>query len=196
MVRARNGIATTLAFAGTFIGIPAALISPASTSRAATVPVCTASALTLAVGFTQAAAGNEGFPVIITNHGSTACSLDGFASLSAHTRARSPHLVTFVHVSRSQIFATAKAKLVIVSPKATASFGVSFVDGLNQRYGQGPHCQMNSITVHLPAVIPLSRDTLVFIKRGDGFGGWFNSCFAGFEFGLTPIVKGSQPPYY
>jgi hypothetical protein len=53
---------------------------------------------------------------------------------------------------------------------------------------------MSSITVQLPQVAPARKIVVVFRKGSDGFGGPINSCFAGFEFGLTPIVKGSTPP--
>jgi hypothetical protein len=194
VARVRASLVATLALAGAAFVAPAAPTTQASASAAATAPVCSAPALTIAKGFIQAAAGNLGFPVIITNHGSTACSLDGFPSVTAHTEARSPHPVTFVHFSRSQIYVTAKARLVLVPPRGTASFGVSSSDAYDQQYGEGPRCLMNSITVHLPRVAPLARDTLSLRKDGDGFGGDVNFCFAGFEFGLTPIVKGSHPP--
>jgi hypothetical protein len=142
-----------------------------------------------------AAAGNLGFPILITNHGSTSCSLNGFAMITAHTQAPSPHPVAFVHTSRSQIYATAKAKSVVVTPKGRASFGVSYVDVLDQHYGDGPRCMMNSITIHLPGVGTLLKPTITFAADRGTFEGHINSCFAGFTFGLTPIVKGSIPPY-
>jgi hypothetical protein len=186
--------------AGVASADPVDLMAQSTTAGAATVPVCSTSVLTIKVGSGGAAAGNLGFTVLITNHGATACSLDGFPALSAHTEAVSPHPVTFVHTSRSQIYATAKAKLVVMAPKGSASFGVSFVDALDQQYGEGPRCLMNGITVRLPGVAPLSKATILFAANNSGNGGALsggpiNSCFAGFKFGLTPIVKGSIPPY-
>jgi hypothetical protein len=195
MKRMSRSVVTFLTLAGVASAAPINLIALTTTAGTTTVHVCSASALTIAEGNGGAAAGNLGFPVLITNHGSTECSLDGFPTVTAHTRAASPHPVTFVHTSRSQIYATAKAKLVVVAPKGTASFGVSFVDALDQQYGDGPRCLMNSITVHLPGVAPLSKATISFATNSAGYGGPINSCFTGFKFGLTPIVKGSVPPY-
>jgi hypothetical protein len=198
--RISRSLVTLLVLAGVASADPVDLVAHATTAGATKVPVCLATVLTIKVGNGGAAAGNLGFPVLITNHGSTACSLDGFPTLTAHTEALSPRRVTFVHTSRSQIYATAKAKLVVVAPKGTASFGVSFVDALDQQYGEGPRCLMNGITVRLPGVAPLSKATISFAANNGGnggplSGGPINSCFAGFEFGLTPIVKGSIPPY-
>lgn len=166
---------------------PDVLASGSSTS------VCRASALTISARGIQAAAGNEGFTVIITNHGLVTCTLDGFAALRAHTEKKSPHPILFVHVSRSQIFITAEPRLVKISPSATASFGVSFTDASDQQYGNRPGCLMTSVTVSLPEVASLRVATIAFSRFGDGKT--INACFSAFEFGLTPIVKGSIPPY-
>lgn len=195
MRRGSRGLVVIAALAVVAVVATSALRSPATSPEAATVPVCSASALTIAIGIGGAAAGNLGFPVVITNHGSRSCSLDGFATLTAHTEAPSPRPVTFVHTSRSQIYVTAKAKPVIVAPRGSASFGVSYVDALDQQYGEGPRCLMKSITVRLPGVAPLSKPNLSFAAHGGTYEGSINACFAGFTFGLTPIVKGSAPPH-
>jgi hypothetical protein len=81
-------------------------------------------------------------------------------------------------------------------PRGTASFGISYVDALDQNYGQGPRCQMNSVTVRLPGLTPVRVFKVSLAANGhDGFGP-INSCFAGFELGLTPVVKGPSPPEY
>ena len=175
--------------------VPLALTSTGSVAGAATLPVCSASQLSISVGLGGGAAGNLGFPVIITNHGANSCSLDGFAIVTAHTDAMSPRPVTFVHTSRSQIYATAKAKRVVIAPGATASFGVSYVDALDQQYGEAARCVMDSITVRLPGVAPLTDATITFATHKRTYEGHINSCWAGFKFGLTPIVKGVRPPH-
>jgi len=170
------------------------LLAGSSNAGAATVPTCSSSVLSLSLGFSQAAAGNEGTPIVITNNGSEACSIAGYPVVVAHTEVASPRPVTFVHRSRSQIYVAAPVRTIVVAPKRTASFGISYVDALDQQYGQGRDCLMSSITVQLPRVAPARKIVVVFRKGSDGFGGPINSCFAGFEFGLTPIVKGSTPP--
>lgn len=171
------------------VGLPAG-----ENAGAATVPTCSSRVLSLSLGISQAAAGNEGTPVVITNNGSSACSIAGYPIIVAHTEAASPHPVTFVHRPRSQIYIAAPVRTIVLAPKRTASFGISYVDALDQQYGQGRDCLMSSITVQFPQVAPARKITVPFRKGSDGFGGPINSCFAGFEFGLTPIVKGSTPP--
>jgi hypothetical protein len=173
---------------------PVGLLTGSSNAGAATVPTCSSRVLSLSLGFSQAAAGNEGTPVVITNNGSAACLIAGYPIIVAHTEAASPHPVTFVHRPRSQIYVAAPVRTIVLAPKQTASFGISYVDALDQQYGQGRHCLMSSITVRLPRVAPARKIAVPFRKGSDGFGGPINSCFAGFEFGLTPIVKGSTPP--
>jgi hypothetical protein len=172
---------------------PVGLLAGSSNVGAAAVPTCSSRVLSLSLGISQAAAGNEGTPVVITNNGSSACSIAGYPIIVAHTEAASPHHVTFVHRPRSQVYVAAPVRVIVVAPKRTASFGISYVDALDQQYGQGRDCLMSSITVRLPQVAPARKITVVFRKGSDGFGGPINSCFAGFEFGLTPIVKGSTP---
>ncbi len=55
---------------------------------------------------------------------------------------------------------------------------------------------MNSVTVQLPNVMPTRMFKIPLVANGhDGFVP-INSCFAGFVLGLTPIVKGPNPPNY
>jgi hypothetical protein len=173
---------------------PVGSLAGSSNAGSSTVPTCSSRVLSLRLGFSQAAAGNEGTPVVITNNGSVACSIAGYPAVVAHTEAASPHPVTFVHRPRSQIYVAAPVRTIVVAPKGTASFGISYVDARDQQYGEGRDCLMSSITVQLPQVAPARKITVLFRKGSDGFGGPINSCFAGFEFGLTPIVKGSSPP--
>lgn len=134
-----RGIRTLAALTGTVVlsFSPVGLLAGSSNAGSATVPTCSSRVLSLSLGFSQAAAGNEGTPVVITNNGSVVCSIDGYPVVVAHTEAASPDPVIFVHKSRSQIFTTAPVRTVVVAPKGTASFGISYVDGLNQQYGQG-----------------------------------------------------------
>jgi hypothetical protein len=163
-------------------------------ASSSTLPRCSANFLTMRAGFSGAAAGNVGTPIFITNHGTSSCTLDGFPMVVAHTEATSPRRVTFVHASRSLIYRTASPMLVVLKHDRKASFGISYTDGRDQFYGQGPRCQINFVTVRLPMV---SHNHIFKISlaahQHDGFGP-INSCFAGFVLGLTPIVRGPNPP--
>jgi hypothetical protein len=187
-------ILAALAGAVVFTSSPAGFLVGSSHAVAATVPTCSSRVLSLSPGFTGVATGNVGTPILIANNGSTTCTLVGYPIVVAHTEAVSPRPVTFVHWPRSLIYVSAPVRTVVLGPKRTASFGISYVDGLDQQYGQGRDCLMNSITVRLPQLSPARKMIVLFRKGSDGFGGPINSCFAGFEFGLTPIVKGSNPP--
>lgn len=165
-------------------------------ASSSTVPLCSPNVLSVRAGASGAAAGNVGTPVLIRNQGAASCTLDGFPVVVAHTEAPSPRRVTFVHFSRSLIFRNVVPRLVVLVPRGTASFGISYVDALDQNYGQGPRCQMNSVTVRLPGLTPVRVFKVSLAANGhDGFGP-INSCFAGFELGLTPVVKGPSPPEY
>ena len=191
-----RGIRTLAALTGAVVlsFSPVGLLTRSSNAGAAAVPTCSSWVLSLSLGISQAAAGNAGTPIVITNNGSSTCSIAGYPIVVAHTEAVSPHPVTFVHRPRSEIYVAAPVKTIVVAPKGTASFGISHVGALDQQYGEGRDCLMSSITVQLPQVAPARKITVPFRKGSDGFGGPINSCFAGFEFGLTPIVKGSTPP--
>jgi hypothetical protein len=157
---------------------------------------CSSSVLTINPGFMQAAAGNEGTPIVITNHGPSSCSLSGFPVVVAHTEASSARPVAFVHRPRSQIYRVVLPRTVVLPPNGMASFGLSYVDARDQQYGSGARCQMNAITVRFSQVTPVRIFSVPLVANGhDGYGP-INSCFAGFILGLTPIVKGSTPPEY
>jgi hypothetical protein len=173
---------------------PLGLAAGSSKAGAAVVSTCSSTALSLLPGFTEAAAGNVGTPIVITNNGPSACSIAGYPIIVGHTEVPSSHPVTFVHRPRSQIYVAVPVKTVVVAPKGTASFGITYVDGDDQSLGQGRDCLMNSITVRIPQIVPARKIVVLFKKGSDGFGGPINSCFTAFEFGLTPIVKGSTPP--
>jgi hypothetical protein len=160
------------------------------------VSVCSSSVLTLRPGFAQGAAGSEGTPIVITNHGPSSCSLFGFPGVVAHTKASSPRPVRFVRRPRSQIYRAIQPRTVVLPPKGTASFGLSYVDALDQQYGNGARCQMNAIRVRFSRVTPVRIFSVSLVANGhDGYGP-INSCWAGFILGLTPIVNGSTPPEY
>jgi hypothetical protein len=168
----------------------------AGDASSSTVPPCSPNVLSMRAEASGAAAGNVGTPVLITNHGAASCTLVGFPVVVAHTEARSPRPVTFVHFARSQIFRTVLPRPVVLAHRGTASFGISYVDALDQQYGQGPRCQMNSVTVRFPGLTPVRVFKVTLVANGhDGYGP-INSCFAGFELGLTPVVKGPSPPNY
>lgn len=167
---------------------------PSAVGSTTSVPTCSSSVLILHPGFTQGAAGNEGTPIVITNHGTSSCSLSGFPVVVAHTETSSPRPVAFVHRPRSQIYRSILPRTVVLPPKSTASFGISYVDAADQQYGSGARCQMNAIKVRFAQVTPVRVFSVPLVANGHDGHGPINSCWAGFILGLTPIVRGSTPP--
>src|ERR1700731_5009907 len=163
-------IAQVIAFAG--------LVTCEASANGSTSsdPACSSSVLTLHPGFTQGAAGNGGEPIVVTNNGISSCSLSGFPIVVAHTEAPSPRPVVFVHRPRSEIYKAVLPRIVVLAPKGTASFGVSYVVGLDQQYGNGARCQMNSISVRFSQVTPVRTFSVPLVANGhDGYGP-INSC--------------------
>ena len=189
-IRTLAAVTSTVVFSFSSVGF----LMGSSNAIAATVPTCSSRVLSLSPGFSQVGAGNVGTPIVITNNGSATCTLVGYPIVIAHTEAVSPHPVTFVHWPLSEVYIATPVRIIVLAPQRTASFGISYVDGRDQQYGQGRDCLMRSITVRLPQVAPARNIIVPFRKGSDGFGGPINSCFTGFQFGLTPIVKGSTPP--
>lgn len=190
-----RGIGTLAALVGALVvtSAPAGYVAGSASAGAATA-ACLSTALSLTPGFTQASAGNVGTPIVITNDGLVTCAITGYPVVVAHIEGVSPHPVTFVRGPRSEIYVAASVRTIVIGPKGEASFGISYVDGRDQQDGQGPDCLMSSISVQIPEADPARKITVVFRHGSDGVGGPINSCFTGFEFGLTPIVKGSTPP--
>jgi hypothetical protein len=176
------------------LSFSSAILVRSEIAGATEVPPCSSTVLSLSQGFSEGAAGNEGTPILITNNGRAACTIAGYPIVTAHTEAASPHPVTFVRRPRSQIYTDAPVREVVIAPRAKASFGISYVDGDVQRDGEGRDCLVSSIAVSLPRVAPARKIVVVFRKGSDGYGGPINACFAGFEFGLSPIVRGPIPP--
>lgn len=137
---------------------------------------------------------SAGFAIAVTNKETAPCSLDGFATVTALTKTTSAKPITFVHSSQSQLCATVSSKTVVLAPKGTASFGISYTDNKDQQYGNATGCQMYAINVRLPGAKP-SNTTRISVASIDGPAeNYVNSCFTNFKFGLTPLVAGSKPP--
>jgi hypothetical protein len=186
---------SALAAAAAMSFVPVGTLAVTGAASAATVHTCASAALSVKLGAQgHAAMSSAGFAVAVTNKGATSCSLDGFATVTALTKTASPKPITFVHTSRSQSYATASPKTVVLAPKGTASFGISYTDNKDQQYGNATGCQMYAVNVRLPGVKP-RHTTRISMPAIDGPAeNYVNSCFTAFEFGLTPIVKGSTPP--
>jgi len=148
---------------------------------------CSIAGLSFSVGQWQAAAGNEGVPIVLTNVGGLACSLNGYPKLTLRTTGKPLQSISIAHSPGSQVWRREQPRLLELSPGATASFGVGFGDAYNQNLGttvaNGPHCIITSAVIGLPTggskVLHLTNQ--------------MNACFANYHLGVTPIEKGPIP---
>ena len=82
------------------------------------------------------------------------------------------------------IYASVKPNLIVIKPGADASFGLNYVDALNQQDSNGPSCTAEFIYVTLPVRgVVQNYETTVN----------FNFCFSGFSVGVTSIQSGPVP---
>jgi|GEM_PF-3415542 hypothetical protein len=172
-----------------------AVVGVGTLASAAAAPICSSKALSVTLGVKgHDAMSSAGFAVDVTNEGATTCALDGFATVTALTRTSSAKSITFVHSSQSQDYSTASPRTILLGPRGTASFGVSYTDNKDPQYGHATDCQMYALNVRLP-VKPnrTTRISLTTIHSGPGEN-YVNSCFTNFKFGLTPLVTGLTPP--
>ena len=161
--------------------------SPVSAASGPQLQSCSIADLSFSVGQWRAAAGNEGVPIVLTNVGGLACSLNGYPKLTLRTTDTPLQPISITHSPGSQIWRREQPHSMELSPGATASFGVGFGDAYNQNLGttvsNGPHCVITSALIGLPTggsrVLRLTNH--------------MNACFANYHFGVTPIEKGSIP---
>jgi len=129
-----------------------------------------------------AAAGHIGIPFLIANTSKSTCTLEGFPTLHVYPAAGNKS-VKVIH-SGGMIYGAVKPKLVVIKPGADASFGLNYVDALNQQDSNGPSCTAQSIYVTLP----LQHDVENYETTVN-----FNFCYSGFEVGVTAIQFGPVP---
>lgn len=154
---------------------------------AVSAPTCTYSQLEVAVAAGPGGnAGNVGIPFIIANTGRATCSLVGHPRLTIATEATNKATMKIgTNVSRG-VYGPARTKLVLIKPNADASFGLDFVDALNQKDTNGPACTVGNVEVSLPVsknVDSQKYDTTVN----------FNICYSGYSVSVTPIENGARP---
>jgi len=148
---------------------------------------CSIAGLSFSVGQWRSGAGNEGVPIVLTNVGGLACSLNGYPKLTLRTTGTPLQPISIAHSPGSGMWRREQPHPLELSPGATASFGVGFGDAYNQNLGttvaNGPQCIITSAVIGLPSggskVLRLTNQ--------------MNACFANYHFGVTPIEKGAIP---
>jgi len=183
LIRLGQIVAGVILFSSTFVsGTPlASTIVSASTP----VPTCSSNQLEVAVAWGDVAAGNIGVPFLIANVSKTACSLEGYPKLSF---VPSSYLKKTIKVSDGggMIFVALKPHVVVIRAGAVDSFGMDFVDALNQQYPHGAACTVQDVYVTLPvrpSSFPTNFETSVN----------FNFCYSGFGVDVTSIEAGPLP---
>jgi hypothetical protein len=155
-------------------------------SSAASIRACTYSQLEVAVAWGPgAAAGHIGIPFLIANTGKSACSLEGYPTLHIYPVPRNRGPVKVIE-SGGMVYSPVKPKLIVIKPGADASFGLNYVDALNQGDSNGPACTAQTVDVTLPVRydnFPQNYQTTVN----------FNFCYSGFAVSVTSIQSGPVP---
>jgi hypothetical protein len=176
-------VAGVVFFSSTFVS-GTALTSTAS-SASTPIPTCSSSQLEVAAAWGNVAAGNIGVPFLVANVSKAACSLEGYPKL---TFIPSSYMKKAISVSNGggMIFVAVKPRLVVIKARAVASFGMDFVDALNQQYPHGAACTVQDVYVTLPVRLtsfPTNFETSVN----------FNFCYSGFGVDVTSIEAGPLP---
>jgi hypothetical protein len=164
----------------------ASAVAAGPSSASGAVPPCTSREVTVAVGWGPGGeAGNDGVPFYVINTSSTACSLHGFATLRIFTAATNRHAISVRHATYG-VYAAVMPATVVIRPDAVASFGLNYVDVLNQQDPNGPSCTAQTVNVTLPGHGSTSLRS--FAPPVD-----FNICWSGFAVGVTAIQSGGRP---
>lgn len=159
---------------------------PASASPPHSVQICNYDQLEVAVAWGPgAAAGHVGIPFLIANTGTSACALSGYPKLAIYPASGSEKKPIRVIDGGGMVYVAVKPKRVTIEPGADASFGLNFVDALNQNDTDGPAC-IAAVYVTLPVrytTFPQNYETTVD----------FNFCYSGFAVAVTAIQPGPVP---
>jgi hypothetical protein len=163
--------------------------SPAVThAYASGIPTCSTSQVEVAVANDSgayAAAGNHGLPFIIINTSKTTCTLMGYPRISFSPDRYKGRTVKTVD-GGAMIFVPVKARVVVLRPGYTASFGVDYGDAYDQQDPSSGPCETHGATVLLPVrPHPYSVPFNVALE--------FNFCYAGFSVTVTSIQSGPIP---
>jgi hypothetical protein len=165
--------------------VSASPLSSTTASASTPIPTCSSNQLEVAVAWGDVAAGNIGVPFLIANVSKTACSLEGYPKL---TFVPSKYLKKAIRVSDGggMVFVAVKPHLVVIKAGAVASFGMDFVDTMNQQYPKGAACTVRYVYVTLP-----ERTTSAQINFETAVN--FNLCYSGFGVEVTAIEAGPLP---
>lgn len=176
------GIALILAFGDVAVS---PLSQSVTLAAASNISVCGSSQVLIAATESGgAAAGNEADVFLIVNKSRSTCSLKGFPELR-FTSETSPFVKVEVHREASMIFAEPTPKLVVLTPRGVASFGIGFGTAANQRVINDSRCFSHSVWVQLPrsnngnSRFPVANN--------------LNICGTGFSVEITPFEVGPLP---
>ncbi len=154
-------------------------------SEAKAIPTCLYSQLEVAVAWGPgAAAGHIGVPFIIVNVSKSACSLRGYPRLNIpyEYKKRGVKVVD----GGGMVYVAVKPRPVIIKPGSDASFGLDYVDAVNQQDPDRSACTAQYVYVTLPVqgeATSQNYETTVI----------FNYCFSGFQVSVTSIQPGPVP---
>ena len=148
---------------------------------AAEVPRCHTGQLSASVGVAVAAAGNIGFPLIVTNISSTSCGLFGYLGLQLDDSSRH-FLVNATIRGSSMLFHDPGPRPVRLSPGDSASAGIGYGDVLIGGVDPASGCLLSTYL----EVTPPDETTYLFLRARLG------PCSAG-TVEVTALQPGSEP---
>ncbi|MHB2029026.1 MAG: DUF4232 domain-containing protein [Acidimicrobiales bacterium] len=167
--------------------IVAFVIMPETATASSVPPTCSYNQLEVAIAWGPGgAAGNVGTPFIIVNKSKSACTLMGYPRLRLFTAAANKTPIRVGFNATGGVYRYVKPKLTVIAPHSVATFGMDFVDVMNQQDTNGPRCTAQTVNVYLP----VTRN-----HYGQGYETVvnFNICYSGFRVSVTSIESGPVP---
>lgn len=165
-----------------------AIVKPPVVAAATPVPpTCSFSQLEVAVTWGPGAeAGHIGIPFIIVIASKSACTLKGYPRLRLYTAAVNKTSIKVGFNATGGVYGYVKPKLTVIAPHSVASFGMDYVDAMNQQDTNGPSCTAQTVNVYLPVIKnPYGQGYQTVVD--------FNICYSGFGVTTTSIQSGPIP---
>lgn len=186
----RTAVRLSLAFGVAIYVLFTIFLDVRNSSVASAAPshirTCTYKQLEVAAGWGPGGfAGNLGIPLVIVNMGKSACSLEGHPHLALFTEAVNKTPIEVSTDVGGGVYGPVRPRLVVILPDSVASFGVDYVDAMNQRDSNGPTCTAEQLNVALPV-----RDNP--LDQSYGISVNFNVCYSGFRIAVTSIESGPR----
>jgi hypothetical protein len=182
----RSGLRLAVAALTVSFAVSVAIIHGASAGQVRTPARCRDTQLSVAAESWFGAGDNDGFIVLVANHSSRTCSIEGYARISFVSSLGDGIRAKVLHKG-SMLFATVPPHPVLLTSNSDASFAVSFDGAFIPSNDSPSKCLAESMSVDLPTIHPrfYSAGDLVVPVHID-------LCTSDWTVSLTPIESGAQ----